>query len=160
MSILKVFSGTLKTNEINKSIIFSNAVGLFISTPNLNTDYEIDCYIQVHFTIDNSEFIRNYPLSKIKDSSLFFNRISTDTLFILPTRRPSSRAIKFAPASRWCDTIYRLVDKRKLLKNDFGGWYSFYQAVGGFPFSCLSMPRVGFNYWLRSYQECRTKPSN
>jgi hypothetical protein len=84
MSVLKVFSGILKKDELNNSLTFDNAVGLFISTPNLDTEYEIDCYVQVHISIEELEFTRNYPLSKIKDDGAFFNRVDTDTLFILP----------------------------------------------------------------------------
>lgn len=85
MVVRQIYSNNLNGDEPNISERFSNAVGFIIDTPLLDSELQIDCFLQVYFPTESSEKIKNYPLGKIEEQVVLLNLTDTESLVSIPS---------------------------------------------------------------------------
>lgn len=81
MGVQIVFSGIVNPTILNLSERFKDAIGFFISAPLLDTEVEIDVFLQIYLSIEQ---IRNIPLGKITEQAVLLNLTDTESVSIIP----------------------------------------------------------------------------
>lgn len=80
MAVQTVFSNNLDPAGFNLSSRFVDAIGFYIDAPLIDSELEIDVYLQVYFPTSNGERIRNLPLGKITEQSILLNVTDTESV--------------------------------------------------------------------------------
>ena len=81
MGVQIVFSGIVNPTIPNLSERFKDAIGFFIAAPLLDTEVEIDVFLQIYLP---NEKIRNIPLGKITEQAVLLNLTDTESVSIIP----------------------------------------------------------------------------
>ena len=84
MAVQIVFSGDLDPENPNLSTRFSEATSFFIQAPLINSELEIDVYLQVYMPGVIGETARNIPLGKIVEQTVLLNVTDTETANLIP----------------------------------------------------------------------------
>lgn len=102
MAVQTVFSDNLDPSNVNLSSRFKNGVGFYIDAPLIESELEIDVYLQVYFPSSSLERVRNIPLGTIKEQSILLNITDTETVMTIPNEYVDSdleMALLFLPSS-------------------------------------------------------------
>lgn len=84
MAVQTVFSDNLDPGNFNLSERFTDGVAFYIDAPLIDSELEIDVYLQVYFPTLNGERIRNLPLGKIIEQSILLNQTDTESVIAIP----------------------------------------------------------------------------
>ena len=84
MAVQTVFSDNLDPSNFNLSDRFIDAVAFYIDAPLIDSDLEIDVFLQVYFPTATSQRIRNFPLAKISEQSILLNQTDTESVVAIP----------------------------------------------------------------------------
>ncbi len=85
MALVTVFSNNLDPAGANLSTRFTDAVAFYIAAPLINSELEIDVFLQVYFPAVIGSQVRNIPLGKIEEQSILLNVTDTETANIIPS---------------------------------------------------------------------------
>lgn len=80
MAVQTVFSNNLDPSSPNLSSRFVDATAFYIDAPLIDSELEIDLYLQVYFPAAGGERVRNLPLGKISEQSILLNITDTESV--------------------------------------------------------------------------------
>ena len=80
MAVQTVFSDNLDPSNFNLSDRFIDAVAFYIDAPLIDSELEIDVFLQVYFPSNSGERVRNLPLGKITEQSILLNQTDTESV--------------------------------------------------------------------------------
>lgn len=87
MGLFTVYSNNLSPSAPNLSTRFTDATSFFIHAPLIGAgiELEIDVFLQVYLPYGiGQELVRNLPLGKIEEQTVFLNITDTETLNTIP----------------------------------------------------------------------------
>ena len=84
MAVQTVFSDNLDPGNFNLSERFTDGVAFYIDAPLIDSELEIDVYLQVYFPTAQSQRVRNLPLGKITEQSILLNQTDTESVVAIP----------------------------------------------------------------------------
>ena len=85
MVVQTVFSDNLDSSNPNLSSRFVDGTAFYIDAPLINSELEIDVFLQVYFPAAGSERVRNLPLGKISEQSILLNITDTESVVAIPS---------------------------------------------------------------------------
>lgn len=85
MAVQTVFSDNLDPAAPNLSSRFIDASAFYIDAPLIDSELEIDVYLQVYFPAAGAERVRNLPLGKISEQSILLNITDTESVTAIPS---------------------------------------------------------------------------
>lgn len=84
MAIQTVFSDNLNPTTGSLTSRFKDAIGFYIDAPFIDSELEIDVFLQVFFPTQNGEKIRNLPLGRLSEGQITLNQTDTESLITIP----------------------------------------------------------------------------
>ncbi len=81
MPINQVLGQIISPAIPNLSSRFKNAVGFFINLPFVDTEIEIDVFLQIYLSFNQ---VRNIPLGKIEEQAVLLNITDSETCQFIP----------------------------------------------------------------------------
>ena len=97
-----VFSDNLNPAIANLSDRFTNATAFYISAPLIDSELEIDVFLQIYFPALIGEQVRNIPLGKISEAAVLLNIADTESVTAIPNEYLDTgleMALLFLPSS-------------------------------------------------------------
>ena len=85
MAVQTVFSSNLDSAAPNLSSRFVDATAFYIDAPLINSELEIDVFLQVYFSTGAGERVRNLALGKISEQSILLNVTDTESVVAIPS---------------------------------------------------------------------------
>ena len=84
MAVQIVFNDNLNPATANLSSRFINGSAFYLSAPLIDSELEIDVFLQIYIPTLDGETVRVIPLSKVEEQAILLNRSNTETMMVIP----------------------------------------------------------------------------